>query len=175
MGLRIAGEFNTEKELCSAIYSPDVKDALGCSILEFTLAVDECKTLRAHGFFVELDREPGKLISRMLLPSSLTLLFRQPGLKAHTALTHLHSHLAAVNEAYSRFFETRFVGRPTMRVLRPGTFHEYREWKIGRIGGGGLGMGQVKVPAVVLDAETVDWLEERVSKEVMYIDLNGCA
>ena len=34
------------------------------------------------------------------------------------------------------------------------------------MGGGGSGMGQVKVPAVVFDAEMVVWLEERVSREI---------
>jgi hypothetical protein len=168
MGLRVAGEYITEKELSSAIYSPEVKDALGCSVLEFTLAVDERKTPRAHGFFVELDGEPGKPCQLISYMNFLSLFITTPstGSNAHTALTHLYTLLAAGNEAYARFINTQFVGPPTMRLLRPGTFREYRQWKIGRIGGGGSVMGQVKVPAVVLDSETVDWLEERVSGEV---------
>ena len=55
MGLRIAGEFITEKELSDAISAPDIRTALGCAVLEFTVAVDERKTPRAHGFFVEVD------------------------------------------------------------------------------------------------------------------------
>lgn len=56
MGLRIAGEFISEKELHDAI---DVlKGTLG-RVPEFTMAVDERKIPRAYGFFVELEGVPG--------------------------------------------------------------------------------------------------------------------
>jgi len=51
-----------------------------------------------------------------------------------------------------------------VRVVRKGTFVEFRDWKIGK--GMDKGMGHVKVPAVVFDAETAAWLEERVVEEV---------
>ena len=73
----------------------------------------------------------------------------------------------AGNEAYARFIATQFVGRPTLCVLAPGTFSVYRDWRAGGAGsGGGVGIGQVKVPSVVFDAGVVAWFEERVVLEV---------
>ena len=83
---------------------------------------------------------------------------------APSSIQQIQAILAERNEAYALCLKTKRVGVPTIRLVRPGTFQEYRDWKI-RKSGKGTGM-QVKVPAVVLDKEIVDWLEEKVVDEV---------
>ena len=107
------------------------------------------------------------------MPTLTALSFTPTGPNAHLALPRLHAHLAAGNDACVRFVTTQFVGRPTLRVLAPGTFAAYRDWRAGGGGGGpggsavGVGIGQVKVPSVVFDAGAVAWFEERVVLEVL--------
>ena len=161
MGIRIAWEVTTARELCDAIYS--LKDTLG-PVLEFCTVIDERTSPRAHGFLVELDGNPG---NRSPVPAPSPLLTQPnfcPGPDAPSCIQQIQTILAERNEAYALCVKTKRVGAPTVRVVRPGTFREYRDWKI-RKSGKGTGM-QVKVPVVVLDRETVDWLEERVVDEV---------
>ena len=55
------------------------------------------------------------------------------------------------------------IGDPTIRILKPGTFKEYRHWKAET---SGINPGQIKIPTMVTDAATLDWLVERVAMEV---------
>jgi len=55
------------------------------------------------------------------------------------------------------------IGDPTIRILKPGTFKEYRHW---RAETGGINAGQIKVPTMLIDPVTLEWLAERVVIEV---------
>ena len=55
------------------------------------------------------------------------------------------------------------IGDPTIRLLKPGTFKEYRHWKAET---SGINAGQIKVPAMLTDPVTLEWLAERVIIEV---------
>ena len=55
------------------------------------------------------------------------------------------------------------IGDPTIRILKPGTFREYRHWKAET---SGINAGQIKVPIMVTDPATLEWLSERVMIEV---------
>lgn len=46
------------------------------------------------------------------------------------ALGTLQWTLSDGNEIYKRYTEMKVMGAPTIRVLAPGTFRDYREWKI---------------------------------------------
>lgn len=91
------------------------------------------------------------------------VILRDQGPNAHSALEELQSTLSDGNEAYKGFVATGHIGAPTIRVLAPGTFGSYREWKVQANGGGN---GQIKVPTVLFDTETVDWLSKRVVHEI---------
>ena len=56
------------------------------------------------------------------------------------------------------------IGDPTIRILKHGTFKEYRQWKAKT---NGISSSQViKVPTMVIDPVSIDWLVERVVLEV---------
>lgn len=55
------------------------------------------------------------------------------------------------------------IGDPTIRILKPGTFKEYRHW---RAETGGINAGQIKVPTMLIDPVTLEWLARRVVIEV---------
>jgi hypothetical protein len=56
------------------------------------------------------------------------------------------------------------IGNPTIRILKPGTFKEYRHWKAKT---NGISSSQIiKVPTMLTDPVTIDWLVERVVLEV---------
>jgi hypothetical protein len=67
------------------------------------------------------------------------------------------------NINYAKDLEGGRVGAPTVRVVRKGTFTEYRAWKIKQMG---ISFVQAKVPIVTWDKELVAWLEERVDTEL---------
>jgi len=55
------------------------------------------------------------------------------------------------------------IGDPTIRILKPGTFKEYRHWKAET---SGINSGQIKVPTMVTDPATCGWLAKRVVLEI---------
>ena len=74
----------------------------------------------------------------------------------------LHAYLQRHNENYLRETQAGKVAPPTVRVLGRGTFGEYRDLKVRA---SGMASGQIKVPLVVWDAETRNWLAARVVQE----------
>ena len=52
---------------------------------------------------------------------------------------------------------------PTIRIVAPGTFMEYRRWRGENLK---IGLGQVKVPVVLSHAESIAWMLERVTHEL---------
>ena len=52
---------------------------------------------------------------------------------------------------------------PTVRIVKPGTFMEYKRW---RVDSAGVGINQVKVPVVMQDSKAIKWVVERVVMEL---------
>ena len=65
--------------------------------------------------------------------------------------------------SYKDYCDDSYTGDPTIRILKPGTFKEYRQWKSHTRG---ISPGQIKVPTMLTDPVTIDWLAERVALEV---------
>jgi len=104
---------------------------------------------------------PAPFFSTNTTHSTIDLLF--PGPTADTALSLLQTHLANANKNYARYSSSNTIGKPTIRVVAPGTFRAYREWRIEVTK---CGSGQVKVPVVVHDVETKEWLVGQVVEEL---------
>jgi hypothetical protein len=117
------------------------EDSIG-RILEFTTVLDERTKLPAYGFLVELDGEIGRNPAHALLIVQEKL---QEG------------------ASYKSYCDDSYAGDPTIRILKPGTFKEYRQWKGDT---NGISSGQIKVPAMLTDPVTIDWLVKRVMLEV---------
>ncbi|KAF9238196.1 GH3 auxin-responsive promoter [Melanogaster broomeanus] len=143
---RTSGDFRLqhtvipEKEVIDAIRAAQTYTG---AIAEFTATADFRKLDVCHGFFIELHNELGP--------------------EACLAPEIVKAHLCSANFNYAKDIEGGRVGPPTVRVVRKGTFMEYREWKITQMG---TGLVQTKVPIVTWDKEMVAWLEERVDTEL---------
>ncbi|KAF9238202.1 GH3 auxin-responsive promoter [Melanogaster broomeanus] len=143
---RTSGDFRLQH---TVIPEKDVIDAIRAAqpytgaIVEFTATADFRKADVCHGFFIELQDELGP--------------------EACLAPEIVKTHLCSANFNYAKDVEGGRVGPPTIRVVRKGTFMEYREWKITQMG---TGLVQTKVPVVTWDKELVAWLEERVDAEL---------
>lgn len=74
----------------------------------------------------------------------------------------LHAYLERHNENYLRETQAGKVAAPVVRVLRQGTFGEFRDWRVSVTG---VASGQIKVPLVVWDEAIRNWLAARVVQE----------
>ncbi|KAI5985503.1 GH3 auxin-responsive promoter-domain-containing protein [Pisolithus albus] len=86
-----------------------------------------------------------------------------PGANISAAPAALHDHLQKNNENYLKDSRVGKIGVPCVRVVRPGTFGDYREWKVRTKGGAS---GQVKVPIVIWSETDREWLEARVAYDI---------
>ena len=159
MAFRVGGEFFTESFLREIIGSLN-ENSIG-RILEFTTVLDERNKLPTYGFMVELDGEIGILCS-----DSKTQHARLPpsssGRNPAQALVIVQERLQK-DAAYKSYCDDSYAGDPTIRILKPGTFKEYRQWKGDT---SGISSGQIKVPTMLTDPVTIDWLANRVILEV---------
>ncbi|KAI5997067.1 GH3 auxin-responsive promoter [Pisolithus albus] len=139
--IRIANEVTTETQLRSVVNA--TSDLLG-GVSEFCVCPDYRESVGRYAFLVELQGNLGE--------------------NAITAPSALHTSLQNLNENYFRDSLSGKIDVPAVRVLRPGTFGEFREWKIRT--SGGATVGQVKVPVVVWDEASRVWLQERAICDV---------
>lgn len=107
---------------------------------------------------MEIWVRPGVLFYFVYLPAY----HYAPGPSPTSVSQQLHACLSRHNENYLRETQTGKVAPPVVRILRPGTFGEFRDWKV-RVTG--VAAGQIKVPLVVWDEELRNWLAERVVQE----------
>ena len=84
------------------------------------------------------------------------------GPNANSARQQAFEALLSTNDDHQREFNAGRLGQPTIRIVKPGTFTDYRRWRGETLN---TGVGQVKVPAVMVDLASLKWLEERVMKE----------
>ena len=68
---------------------------------------------------------------------------------------------SSMNIAWS--FEHEVFRKPTIRLVRPGTFSDFRQLKLDE---GSNNLGQIKVPVVLPKAEYVTWFSDRVVDEL---------
>ncbi|KIK16197.1 hypothetical protein PISMIDRAFT_686591 [Pisolithus microcarpus 441] len=139
--VRYVEVLTTETQLRSAVDA--TSDLLG-GVSEFCVCPDYRESVGRYAFIVELQVNLGA--------------------NAATAPSSLHASLQNLNKNYRRDSLSGKIDVPVVRVLRPGTFGEFREWKIRT--SGGAAVGRVKVPVVVWDEGSRVWLEGRVVCDV---------
>ncbi|KAF8134278.1 GH3 auxin-responsive promoter-domain-containing protein [Boletus edulis] len=110
---------------------------------EFTTVLDDRALQPAVGFFIEL---AGPL-----------------GPSAHAVPRKLFDALVANHNGLQPVLELGRMRLPTVRIVKTGTFSEYRQWKGERMN---VGFGQIKVPLVLLDPAVREWISERVVQEL---------
>ncbi|KAH7918900.1 hypothetical protein BV22DRAFT_1134237 [Leucogyrophana mollusca] len=130
----------TGKTLTDAIFSAE--ESLG-KIVEFTVLVDERVMPSRIGFLVEVEGAVGP--------------------DAHTVVQQLRDYLSLSSEILQRNFDGGGMNSPSVRIVKPGTFRDFRQWKVEMTGSG---VGQTKVPTVLLDDAAKEWALERVVQEL---------
>ncbi|KAN0093413.1 GH3 auxin-responsive promoter [Tylopilus felleus] len=131
----------SDAELVAAIKTISSEELI--LVHDFTTILDKRRTPQTIGFFVELAGELGP--------------------KAHATAQRLFDVLGAANNEYQHPLQRGETCIPTIRIVKPGTFMEYRRRKGERMK---IGLGQIKVPVVLLGAESHEWILERVTHEL---------
>ncbi|KIO03995.1 hypothetical protein M404DRAFT_597959 [Pisolithus tinctorius Marx 270] len=139
--LRLPHAMITETDLVSAIHAISGEDVV--EVQEFTTVVDDRKFPHTVGFFVSVAGEIG------------------PNVKS--ARQKAFAALVATNDEHQIAFDTNEFGLPTIRIVKPGTFTDYRRWRGESMK---VGVGQIKLPAVLSDAQAQKWMAERVMLEL---------
>ena len=85
------------------------------------------------------------------------------GPNAHCTAQRLCEVLGAGNSEYTHLIYTGETCLPTIRIVAPGTFMEYRRRRCEEIK---TGLGQIKVLVVLSHAESVVWISERMIQEL---------
>ncbi|KAG0700101.1 GH3 auxin-responsive promoter-domain-containing protein [Suillus ampliporus] len=140
--IRLDRALLTEAQLVQSICSA-TQDTIG-QVMEFTCFKDIRKFPHTIGFFVELAQESGTT-SRQLAKQRLA-----------DALSSTHQRIESEIACGA-------LGMPTIRVVKSGTFAEYRKW---RGEAAAMGMCQMKVPVVMSDTIAQEWIMNRVELEI---------
>jgi len=133
----------SEKELRDAMSSTISSMPLD-NIVSWTATVDDRQMPSTIGFFVELT---GDEVS--------DLVFSAPD-RVLDALSQLNRHVSSA-------LATEQFRKPTIRLVRPGTFSDFLQLKLDE---GSGNIGQIKVPVVLPKAEYVTWFSNRVVHEL---------
>ena len=64
---------------------------------------------------------------------------------------------------HGELFENNAMRPPTIRIVKPGTFMEYRRW---RVDSKGVGINQAKIPAVMWNPQMLQWMQDKVVREL---------
>ncbi|KAH7890417.1 GH3 auxin-responsive promoter [Phlebopus sp. FC_14] len=140
VAIRLGGAMTSEKQLTDAIFA--AQDVIG-PLVEFTIVVDDRTMPPKFGYIVEVQGEIGPEADRA------------PELVA--------ADLCRSNPNVKRNIELQTIGSPTIRIVKPGTFRDYRQRKVESTD---AGSGQAKVPVVMWDPVAQAQMLERVEREV---------
>ena len=88
---------------------------------------------------------------------------RTIGPNAHLAPQKLFDALVATNAEHQRALELGQIRVPTIRIVKAGTFAQYRQW---RSANAKISSGHIKVPLITLDPTVQEWILERVIQEL---------
>ncbi|KAF8551418.1 hypothetical protein OG21DRAFT_1499160 [Imleria badia] len=131
----------SEKELRAATLSMVLNTE--AKVVDWTTTIDDRSLPATIGFFVELANDQ---ISDLALGPERVL-----------------DELVRSNDNVARAIAHDVFRKPTIRVVRPGTFSGFRQLKLDE---GSHDLGQVKVPVVLSKVEYVTWFSTRVVEEL---------
>ncbi|KIK75481.1 hypothetical protein PAXRUDRAFT_18969 [Paxillus rubicundulus Ve08.2h10] len=137
--IRLWHALMSDSDLVSAVQAISSGDII--QVHEFTVVLDDRELPATAGYFVE-----GSL-----------------GSKSHLARQKLFEALVATNLEHQFALDNSWSRLPTIRIVKAGTFMEYRLRKGKKLN---VGAGQIKVPAILSESGSKEWLEERVIQEL---------
>ena len=158
LAIRLAPVLISDADIISAIQaaSPDV-----IQVNEFTTLLDDRQSPSTVGYLIELAGVPGLSIKVYQTIHCLTT--SNVGPNAHLVPQTLSEGLATANNEFRTALEGEKVRAPSVRILSPGTFAAFRQWKAEKMS---IGPGQVKVPVILADEASRKWILERVVGEL---------
>ncbi|KIK75756.1 hypothetical protein PAXRUDRAFT_29048 [Paxillus rubicundulus Ve08.2h10] len=137
--IRLSHALISDSDFVTAIQAISSEDII--QVHEFTVVVDDRKSPTTVGYLVE-----GPL-----------------GSKSHLAPQKLFGALVATNIYHQHALDNGRIRLPTIRIVTPGTFTEYRQRKGEKLN---VGVGQIKVPVVLSESASIEWIEDRVIQEL---------
>ncbi|KIK14917.1 hypothetical protein PISMIDRAFT_342535 [Pisolithus microcarpus 441] len=141
LAIRLPYAAITEAHLVSVVRAIDTEDIV--KVQEFTAIIDQRELPQTVGFFFETTGDTGHL--------------------AKFARQKAFEVLVATNEEHQRAFDTGRLRLPTIRIVRRGTFAEYRLWRAESMK---AGIGQIKAPVAMSNEDQQEWITERVVMEL---------
>ena len=134
-------------------------------VQEFTTVLDRRELPETVGIILEIAGDTGmaSCLRSATLRMMLTRLAYVLGPNANLARQKAFEALLSTNDDHQREFDAGRLRLPTIRIVKPGTFSDYRRWRGEKLN---TGIGQIKVPVVMVDPASIEWLEERVVKEL---------
>ncbi|KAI6151241.1 GH3 auxin-responsive promoter [Pisolithus tinctorius] len=139
--LRLPHAMITEADLVSVIHAISGKDIV--EVEEFTTVVDDRKFPLTVGFFISVKGDIGP--------------------NAKSARQKAFAAFVETSDEHQIAFDTDEFGLPTIRVVKPGTFADYRRWRGESLN---LSVVQSKLPSVLSDSRAQEWMTERVMLEL---------
>ena len=71
--------------------------------------------------------------------------------------------IVKTNNKHQDAFDSGQLSLPTVRIVKKGTFAGYRRWRGRRMN---VSAGQMKVPVVMADPDSLEWLMEQIIREL---------
>ncbi|KAI6011917.1 hypothetical protein EDC04DRAFT_2958138 [Pisolithus marmoratus] len=140
LDLRLPHAIITEADLASVIHAISGEDIMKCR-----------SSQRRHRYY------------RIVFAALSQNAYAGLGSNAKYARQKAFEALAATSEEHQIAFDMDELGLPTIRIVKPGTFADYRRWRGENMG---FGVGQIKVPVVLSDPKAQEWMAERVMMEL---------
>ena len=154
-----------EKEL-RAVMSAAAPDMLA-KVVDWTVTIDDRRFPATIGFFLEVDGDQGKYgfprICSYAHDARFPLDPASVVSNVELAPERVLNELTRSNGNIAWAFERNKFRKPTFRLVRSGTFSEFRQLKLDK---GSNNLGQVKVPTVLPRATYVAWFSNRVVQEL---------
>lgn len=160
LAIRLPYAAITEAHLISVVRAIDTEDIV--KVQEFTAIVDRRELPQTVGFFFETTGDTGTLLHRSDYNGPNPPRFNL-GRLAKFGRQNAFEALVATNEEHQRAFDTGRLRLPTIRIVRRGTFAEYRLWRAESMK---AGIGQIKVPVAMSNEDQQEWITERVVMEL---------
>ena len=160
LAIRLIQGVINEADLVNVIQAINRQGAM--EVNEFTTILDYRASPPTVGFFLEITEDvTGALIALFHVWACNTDV--DPGVDAQPSKQAAIEAFLAISSQHRIQIDIGGMRAPTIRLVKPGTFMEYRRWKVDS---GGVGISQVKVPVVMWDSNALQWMAERVVREL---------
>ncbi|KIM56344.1 hypothetical protein SCLCIDRAFT_1220376 [Scleroderma citrinum Foug A] len=134
----------TEADLVKVVQAINGEDML--RVQEFTTVLDRRELPETVGIILETTGDAG-----------------MTGPNVNMARQKAFDALLSTNDNHQLAFDAGRLRMPTIRIVKPGTFADYRRWRGEKLN---TGVGQIKVPVVMVDPNSIEWVTERVVTEL---------